>query len=193
MSFGKKFDYATMIGVGHAYLALKGNDKVQFATFGEDLDIYQSRRGISQVMSMIDYLNKVKPKGKTDLAGIARKYRKMIGSRAMVIIISDFLSSLDSIKEMLACFSQDEVSLVHILDEKEKNFFAEGDLRLSDSESQDRMRTFFSLKSRQEYTERLENHIAQVQHECLTRGVDFSSICTETPIFEAFYSVFTKR
>src|SRR3989344_3497360 len=40
MGFGKpasKFDYASMIGVGFAYLALRDNEKFQFSTFADQL------------------------------------------------------------------------------------------------------------------------------------------------------------
>ena len=39
MNFGKpinKFDYASMLGVGFAYLAMKENEKFQFSTFSDD-------------------------------------------------------------------------------------------------------------------------------------------------------------
>jgi len=47
MGFGKpisKFDYAAMLGVGFAYLAMRENEKFQFSTFAESLDVFQSRR-----------------------------------------------------------------------------------------------------------------------------------------------------
>ncbi|MBI2655995.1 DUF58 domain-containing protein [Candidatus Woesearchaeota archaeon] len=44
MDFGRpvsKFDYASMIGVGTAYLAMRDNEKFQFATFADTLEIFQ--------------------------------------------------------------------------------------------------------------------------------------------------------
>src|SRR3972149_8491344 len=43
MGFGKpvsKFDYAAMLGVGFAYLAMRDNEKFQFSTFSEGLDVF---------------------------------------------------------------------------------------------------------------------------------------------------------
>ena len=63
MGFGKpisKFDYAAMLGVGLAYLAMRENERFQFSTFNEGLEIFQPRRGMSQLASMVFYLNNVK-------------------------------------------------------------------------------------------------------------------------------------
>ena len=48
MDFGKpvsKFDYAAMIGVGFGYLAMRDNEKFQFSTFAEDLNVFQPKGG----------------------------------------------------------------------------------------------------------------------------------------------------
>jgi uncharacterized protein (DUF58 family) len=49
MNFGAKltkFEYAAMLGVGFAYLSLKENEKFQFATFGETLNVFSPRKGM---------------------------------------------------------------------------------------------------------------------------------------------------
>ena len=46
MDFGKpvtKFDYASMIGLGFSYLAVRENEKFQFATFADTLDVFQPK------------------------------------------------------------------------------------------------------------------------------------------------------
>lgn len=189
MGFKNKFDYAAMLGVGYAYLAMKNNDKFQFATFGEDIEVFQPRRGMSQLMAMIDYLNKIKLKGKTDILAVAQKYRKLIGSRALVILISDFLAPIGNIKEALYYFSGHEVSLIQVLDPMEKNLEIEGDFKLKDSETNILMRTYLSPKVRDDYIERLEKHTADMENECNNLGMDFFQVSTDMSIFDAFYSV----
>lgn len=191
MNFGKprKFDYASMLGVGFAYLAMKNNDKFQFATFSDDIDIYQSKRGMSQVIAMVDYLNELKLHGKTDIVTMAQKYRKIIGSRAMVVLISDFLVPLDEIRESLMYFDNNEVKLIQVLDPKEKHPDMEGEFRLVDSESKSQMRIYFSPLAKEGYTKRLGNHTASIEHECDNMGIDFHQITTNTPIFDAFYTI----
>ncbi len=189
MKYGKKFDYASMIGIGFAYLAMKNNDKFQFATFSDDLDVYQPRRGSSQLISMVDYMNDLKLKGKTDLLTMSQRYRKMIGSRSLVVIISDFLRPLDEIKASLIYFHGHELNLVQVLDSKEKNLEYEGDFKLKDSESESMLRTYISPKLKQDYHKRMEEHIANIMHECDIRGIKFHQVSTDMPIFDSFYKV----
>jgi uncharacterized protein (DUF58 family) len=191
MDFGKpsKFDYASMLGVGYAYLAIKKNDKLQFSTFSDDIEIFQPKRGISQIMSMIDYLNKIKLSGKTDILKVAEKYRNLIGSRSLIVIISDFLAPLENIKESLYRFKGSEVVLIQVLDPSEKSPEMQGDFKLKDSETSSLMRTYFSPKSKEDYEERLRYHVSQIEKECSILGISFYQFTTDTPIFDAFYKV----
>lgn len=189
MGFGNKFDYAAMIAVGYAHLAMKNNDKFQFATFSDDIEVYQPQRGVSQLMAMVDYLNSIKLKGKTDILSIVQKYRKLMGSRALVVLISDFLVEIENIREALYYFAGNEVSLIQVLDPLEKNMDMEGSFKLKDAETQVFRRTYLSPRLRDEYIEKLEKHTAQIENECNTQGMDFFQVTTDMPIFDAFYRV----
>ncbi|MDP7141062.1 MAG: DUF58 domain-containing protein, partial [Candidatus Woesearchaeota archaeon] len=104
MNFGKpitKFDYASMIGVGFAYLAMKDNEKIQFSTFADTLEVFQPKKGMSQLAAMVEHMNSIKMKGKSNVKDAMKKYKKMIGSRAMIIIMSDFLINIEEIKAAL--------------------------------------------------------------------------------------------
>jgi uncharacterized protein (DUF58 family) len=189
MSFGTKFDFASMLGVGFAYLAMKSNDKFQFATFSDDVEVFQPKKGMGQLISMIDYLNKKKREGKTNISSVAEKYRKSIGSKALVILISDFLVPVEELKKALFYLGGNELNLIQVLDAKEKNLRYEGDFKLKDSETNDLMRTYISPKLREDYLERLENHSAKIEEECNNLGVEFSQVDTSMSIFDAFYRV----
>ena len=191
MNFGKlsKFDYASMLGVGYAFLAMKGNDKFQFATFAEDIDVYQPKRGVSQLISMVDYLNSRKLKGKTNFVEMAQKYKNLLWSKSLIIIISDFLAPIGELKEALYYFAGHEVKLIQVLDYTERNPDLEGDFKMKDSESSKEMRMFFSLKSREDYLQRLEYHNAHIEEICLGLGIDFFKVSTEIPIFDTFYTI----
>ncbi|MBD3164362.1 DUF58 domain-containing protein [Candidatus Woesearchaeota archaeon] len=189
MRFGNKFDYASMLAIGYAYLALKNNDKFQFSTFSNELDVYQPERGVSQLLAMVDYLNNMKLKGKTDILSMAQKYRKIIGSRSLIVLISDFLLPVEKIKQALYYFQENEVDVIRVLDKRETNLDMEGDFKLKDSESNDKMRAYISPMMREKYIERLKKHTQDVEHECMTRGMKFSQISTDMPIFDAFYNI----
>src|SRR3989338_7101618 len=90
IGFGKpisKFDYAAMIGVGFGYVAMRENEKFQFSTFSESLDVFQPRRGMSQLASMVFYLNQIKTQGYSKFLDAMVQYKKVVGSRALLVLI----------------------------------------------------------------------------------------------------------
>ena len=192
MNFGKpitKFEYGSMLGLGFAYLALKENEKFQFSTFSEDLNVFQPRKGMSQLVSMLQHLNSIKPEGKSQILKSLMHYKKFLGTRSLVVLISDFLINLDEVIDSFQYLSKNEVKVIQVLDPVEKNLNLEGDYKLKDSESGDLLRTFISPKSRTEYQSMLDNHSAKIHETCKTLGYDFHLITTDKPIFDSFYEI----
>ncbi len=123
------------------------------------------------------------------MLGMAQKYKKIIGTRAMVILISDFLVPIDDIREVLYYFGGHELNLIQVLDPVEKNPEMEGDFKLKDSETGSQMRTYFSPSSRNAYLDQLEGHTTKIENECNKLGVNFHQLTSDLPIFDAFYKV----
>ncbi len=192
MNFGKpitKFDYASMLGVGFAYLAVKENEKFMFSTFSEDLSVFQPRRGMSQLMAMIHHLNNLKTGGFSKVRDAMAQYKKLIGSRAMIVLISDFLIDINEIKEALYMLGNNEIKIVQVLDPVEKNLSIQGDFKLKDSETKSVIRTYISPRLRVQYQKMLDDHSAEIEKTCTKLGMDFHLITTDTPIFDAFYEI----
>lgn len=192
MNFGTKltkFDYAAMLGVGFAYISLKENEKFQFATFGDTLNVFSPRKGMGHLASMVDYLNKFKLKGESKFLDAMRQYKKLIGSRAMLILLSDFLFDRKEIEEGLYLFSKHEIKLVHVLDPMERSLAIEGDLKLKDLETKEEMQTFMSPRLREVYRDKLESHIAELEKICDRLKADYTLVSTDMPIFDAFYEI----
>ncbi len=191
MNYGAlpKFDYAAMLGVGFAYLALKENEKFQFATFSKELDMFQPKRGMGHLASMVDYLNKLKPAGTSDFLNAMKKYRKMLGTRALIIIASDFLYDIEDIKAGLHMLGDNDIKVVQVLDSSEKELVLSGDVKLHDSETKDTLRTYISPKLKTQYANRLDAHAAGIHKTCQDMKATFYQITTNTPIFDAFYEM----
>ena len=192
MNFGKpisKWDYASMLAVGYAYLGMRDNEKVQFATFSDSLEIFQPKRGPAHLLSMISHLNGIKPKGFSQMRNALLEYRKVIGTKAMVIVISDFLLPLADIKESLYQLSGNEVKVIQVLDKVEKELKMEGDYKLTDSETKGIFRTFISPRMRSQYQQQLDAHCAQIEQTCNQLGFDYHLATTDVPIFETFYKM----
>ena len=196
MNFGKglkKFDYAAMLGVGFAYLAQRDNEKFEFSTFSERLDIIQPRAGGANLASLVDRLNSVKLSGKTGLRDTLRQYRKQLTSRAMIVIISDFLFDLEDIKMGLYSLGNHDIKVIQVLDKEEINLELHGDLKLHDSEDSRLLHTYVSPRLKSEYQQKLEVHVNEIEKICSQMGIDFFPVSTETPIFDVFFEVLNKQ
>ena len=192
MDFGKgrtKFDYAGMLGVGFAYLAMKENEKFQFSTFSDSMSVFQPKRGMRQLIAMVDHLNSIKTKGKSLLKDSIKQYKKFIGSRSMIVLISDFLIPIEEINEALYLLGSHDIKLIQVLDVVEKELNISGDFKLKDSESDAKMRTFISPRLRMQYQEAMANHSAKIQETCNNLGIKFNLVTTDVPIFDSFYKV----
>ena len=192
MGFGKpinKFDYASMLGVGFAYLAMKDNEKFQFSTFAEGLDVFQPRRGMSQLASMVYHLNNTKTQGHSKLLDGMVQYKKVIGNRSLLVLISDFLLDIDEVTEALYTLGDHEIKIVQVLDPIEKDLKYSGDFKLTDSETKNKLRTYISPRLRVQYQQMLDNHSAKIEETCNRLGMHFHLLTTDTPIFDAFYRV----
>ena len=192
MGFGKpisKFDYAAMLGVGFAYLAMRENEKFQFSTFAESLDVFQPRRGMSQLASMVFYLNNTITKCYSKLLEALMQYKKLVGRRSLLVLVSDFLVDINEVVESLYTLGDHEIKVIQILDPIEKDLKYSGDFKLIDSETQNKLRTYISPRLRVQYQQMLDNHSAKIEETCTKLGYHFFQITTDTPVFDAFYRV----
>ena len=192
MEFGKpisKFDYASMIGVGFAYLALHDNEKFQFTTFADTLEIFQPKRGMSHLAAMVQHLNSIKPKGYSKILDTVRQYKKLIGSKSMIVIISDFLVNIEEIREALYLLGDHEIHVVQVLDRVEKELKMEGDMKLIDSETKGMLRTFISPRMRMQYQQQLDDHCSKIEEVCNQLRINYHLAITDTSIFDTFYKM----
>src|SRR3989338_288412 len=192
MDFGKpmsKFDYASMIGVGMGYLALKDNEKFQFATFADSLEIFQPKRGMGHLAAMVQHLNSIKPKGYSKFLDTIRQYKKVIGSKSLLVIASDFLVNIDEIREAFYLLGDHDIRIIQVFDRVEKELKMEGDMRLVESETKGMLRTFVSPRMRMEYQQQLDAHCAKIEEVCNKIGIEYHLAITDTPIFDTFYKI----
>src|SRR3990167_9519368 len=117
------------------------------------------------------------------------EYRKVIGTKAMVIVISDFLLPLADIKESLYQLSGNEVKVIQVLDKVEKELKMEGDYKLTDSETRGILRTFISPRMRAQYQQQLAEHCARIEQACNQLGFSYYLATTDVPIFDTFYKM----
>ena len=193
MAFGsgriKKYEYADMLGLGFAYMAMRHNERFVVSTFADRLEVFKAKRGRTNLMTMLDYLNKKKPKGLSKLGESLVAYKKRVTSRSYIVILSDFLYDVEEIRKAIERYKDHHVLLIQVLDKSEANLDLEGDFKLLDVETNESLRTFLSPYSRKQYLEQLAEHQAKIRRVCDEIGAKFFVFHTGFPIFDAFYQV----
>ena len=193
MGFGerkKKNEFASQIAIGFAYMALKNNERFVISTFSDSLHLFKPRKGRKQLAQIVEYLNKLKPQGTSLLQDSLHRYKNMIGSKSMIIIISDFLYDVEEVKKALGRYKNHEIKLIQVLDKQEANLTLNGDFRLRDLESNQMMRTFISPLLRKKYHTLLSEHQAKLQRVADELTARFYAVSTDMPVFDAFYKIF---
>ncbi len=194
MEFGtpRKFDYAALLGIGFAYLALKNNEKFEFSTFAEEFRPVRARKGSKHLMSLLDYLSNVKVAGKSEFTGSLESAKSLITSKSVVILLSDFLYSTDEIRQTLRRFKRSEVLCIQVLDPVEKAFAIEGDVILKDSEEDTELRTYITRRVQNNYRQLLEQHNAEVKEVSEQLRHHFVSVTTDMDVFDAFHEAYVE-
>ncbi|MFH1134288.1 MAG: DUF58 domain-containing protein [Nanoarchaeota archaeon] len=196
MNFGspeKKFNYAAMVGIGFAYMALKNNERFVLSTFADKLSLYRPSKGVGKLVNVIHYLNSLKVAGKSNFGECMVTLKKAIKTKSLVIIISDFLFDPKQLEEALLRFKHSELYVVQVLDPQERNLEVHGDLILHDAETNDVLRTFISGRIRDKYRNLLADHVASIKKFSESMGAHFVCVYTDTPVFETFYKILATK
>ena len=189
----KKSEYASMVGIGFSYMAMKNNERFVLSTFAEELKVFRPKRGRKQLMLLLEHLNNEKPKGFSNLNESLSSYKKLVKSKSLIVIVSDFLYDVDQIRLVLQKLKNHEVKLIQILDPLETELNIEGDFKLRDLESKSQLRTYVSPYLRKAYLQKMNEHQSNIRRACDEVGAEFYHFSTLTPIFDAFYEILTHQ
>jgi len=194
MHYKNKFDYAGQIALGMAYLAMKNNERIHFATFSDKLEVFPAAKGKSQISFMLDRLNDIRPHGETKMIDSLYQYKKYVRSKSFIVIISDFMVDSKKVIEAISVFGKDQiVKLVQVLDDDEMNMNMQGDYKFTDSESGLVLRTYISNKLREEYLEKLKEHVDEIRALAAKYQFSFNQFTTNQPIFDVFFEVLMEK
>jgi uncharacterized protein (DUF58 family) len=187
-----KFDYAGSLAVGFGYLAVHNHEKFALALYANALrELTQPKKSQHHLFNVIDMLNTTTLKGTTDFGVAAAQYAKLIKSKAFSIVISDFIENPESVQEGIYRMAKHskEMMLVQVLDPWEMDLGWRDDIKFQDLETSEVKQTFISPSFRKEYAGRIREHNAKLLEICRDLGIEFTTITTDTPIFDAFVKV----
>lgn len=141
-----------------AYIALRNLDRVYVSFLHPDGKTWTSRgmTGSRSFEELLFQLEKMEFYGETRLYESVRQLR--LHGQGMTILISDFFDYSD--QEALFRFliyKKQEIVLLHLLSEEERNPSFLGSSNLIDEETREELRLTMSLQTRQEYKKSLED------------------------------------
>ncbi|MEA3255539.1 MAG: DUF58 domain-containing protein [Candidatus Altiarchaeota archaeon] len=192
----RKFDYAGSIAAGFAFIALNKYEKFAAVPYSDRLlEVMPARKGRMHFFRMISLLDSLKQNGETNLGECMNQYTGFIKTKSFIIVISDFLEPIDSLRKGIYRVAKrsKEAILIQVLDPGEINLGWRDDINFEDMESSKHERAYLSPNFRRKYVNRLREHIFDVKEICDETKTGFFSVNTKTPLFDAFVSIVEGR
>jgi len=184
-----KFDYARKLAAALCYVGLVRLDTICIQPFANDLgDSFLSGGGRHRFIPAVNFLQELKPSGRTDYFQIARQFISAYPQRGLLIIISDFLDDTDCERplQFLADFGH-ELMLLHIWDEEDRDPPWEGQLDLIDAETGSTLEIGFDAAGRRNYTAAFDEFARSIQRVGLRNSGRYVGLSTGTTIEEAIF------
>lgn len=184
-----KFDYARKLAAALCYIGLVRLDTICLQPFGANLgDAFVCGGGRHRFIPAVNFLQGLKPSGRTDYFQVAREFISKYPQRGLLIIISDFLDETDCDRplQFLADFGH-ELMLLHVWDAEDREPPWEGQLDLTDAETGSMLEIGFDAAARQHYTEAFDAFARNVQRIGLRNSGRYIGLSTATSIEEAVF------
>jgi uncharacterized protein (DUF58 family) len=200
MQFGShsvnKIDYARYLAASLFYLAIHGQrDAAGLITFDDEIRNYirpSTRQG--QLHRLLAGLEQAEARARTDFAKPMRYFQELVRRRGMVLIVSDFWESPESVIRTIQPlrFRGNEVVLFHVLDPEDVRPKLHGPSILVDLETQNQIEVTPDY-TRNEYRQKIEAHLADLRDRTQAAGMGYYLLMTDRPLDAALREYLTLR
>ena len=200
MQFGShrvnKMDYARYLSASLFYLAIhEQRDAAGLITFDDEIRNYvrpSTRQG--QLHRLMASLDQAEARARTDFAKPMRYFQELLKRRGMVLIVSDFWESPDSIIRTIEPlrFYGNEVVLFHVLDPEDVRPKLSGQSLLVDMETRQELKVTPDY-ARKEYREKIDTHLADLRDRAQGAGMGYCLLMTDRPLDAALREYLTLR
>jgi len=200
MQFGShrvnKMDYARYLAASLFYLAIHGQrDAAGLITFDDEIRNYirpSTRQG--QLHRLLAALEQAEPRSRTDFARPMRYFQEFLKRRGMVLIVSDFWESPESIVRNIEPlrYHGNEVVLFHVLDPEDVRPVMKGPAILVDMETNAQLEVTPDY-GKTEYREKIDAHLADLRDRTQAAGMGYYLLMTDRPLDTALREYLTLR
>ncbi|HLK69596.1 MAG TPA: DUF58 domain-containing protein [Bryobacteraceae bacterium] len=191
-----KMDYARYLTASLFYLAIHGQrDAAGLITFDDEIRNYvhpSTRQG--QLHRLLAGLEQAEARARTDFAKPMRYFQEFLKRRGMVLIVSDFWESAETLIRTIEPlrFHGNEVVLFHVLDPEDVNPVLHGPSILIDMETEDRLEVTPDY-SKKEYREKIQAHLTDLRDRTQAAGMGYCLLMTDRPLDDALREYLTLR
>ena len=191
-----KMDYARYLAASLFYLAIHGQrDAAGLITFDDEIRNYihpSTRQG--QLHRLLAGLEQAEPRARTDFAKPMRYFQELLKRRGIVLIVSDFWESPESIIRTIEPlrFYGNEVVLFHVLDPEDVRPQLRGPSILVDLETNAELEVTPDY-SKREYRDKVEAHLLDLRDRTQAAGMGYYRLMTDRPLDEALREYLTIR
>jgi uncharacterized protein (DUF58 family) len=180
-----KMDYARYLAASLFYLAIHGQrDAAGLITFDDEIRNYvrpSTRQG--QLHRLLAGLEQSEPRARTDFAKPMRYFQEFLKRRGIVIIVSDFWESPESIVRTIEPlrYNGNEVVLFHVLDPEDVRPKMNGPSILVDMETDQEMEVTPDY-GKKEYREKVDAHLIDLRDRAQGAGLGYCLMMTDRPL-----------
>lgn len=186
-----KAEYARTVAATLGYFLTLQRDTVGLMTFDEEIsEFIAARQRPGQFHQLLVGLSKPLQGKGTDIDLPLRQIASLIPRRALVVLVSDLLASVDSLQQNLAGLRSQghEVILLRTLDPSEIELHLSSPSMVVDVETKKEI-YLDPEEARNKYREQFERHDAQVQSICDSLGVQNFRLITDQPLDAALLHI----
>jgi uncharacterized protein (DUF58 family) len=190
-----KRELAAEVAAILAFSAIHNNDKVGLLLFSDRVELFiPPKKGRHHILRLIREMLYFKPQGLgTDLAGALEYMNMLITRRAVVFVISDFLSGDFSRPLTVAARRHDMVALP-IVDPAEENLPDVGVILLEDPETGEQIEVDTSRRAiSRGYAEHSELRAKELHSVFGSRGIDTVALRTDADYLPVLRNFFDRR
>jgi uncharacterized protein (DUF58 family) len=189
-------DYARYLAASLFYLAIHGQrDAAGLITFDDEIRNYirpSTRQG--QLHRLLAGLEQAEARARTDFSKPMRYFQELLSRRGIVLIVSDFWESPESIVRTIEPlrFRGNEVVLFHVLDPEDVVPRLNGPSILVDMETRQQLEVTPDY-TKNEYREKVAAHLADLRDRTRAAGMGYYLLMTDRPLDEALREYLTLR
>jgi uncharacterized protein (DUF58 family) len=189
-----KLDYAKRVAAALGYIGLKNLDRVGGATFSSRLHAPLALgRGRKQILALFRFLTRLACAGDTNLRAAIHSFTTLFPHPGFVVIVSDFFDPAGwrgALEEL--SLKRHQVLAIHVVEERELEPEALGDIALVDVEGGRERKFFLDDELVRRYRVELADYFKEIEAVCAARRIDYLRAPTQRPFDEFIVQMLRK-